>query len=47
MLLTSLHGARNIRVFGTVARAGNTSDSDINFLIDMEESRSLLDLVGQ
>jgi predicted nucleotidyltransferase len=44
--LASLHGARNIRVFGSVARAEDTSDSDIDFLIDMEESRSLLDLVG-
>ena len=44
--LARLHGARNIRVFGSVARADDTSDSDIDFLIDMEESRSLLDLVG-
>ena len=44
--LASIHGARNIRVFGSVARSEDTSDSDIDFLIDMEESRSLLDLVG-
>lgn len=44
--LAHLHGARNIRVFGSAARAEDTSDSDIDFLIDMEESRSLLDLVG-
>ena len=44
--LAKLHGARNIRVFGSAARAGDTPDSDIDFLIDMEESRSLLDLVG-
>lgn len=44
--LAKLHGARNIRVFGSVARAEDTSDSDIDFLIDMEESRSLLDLIG-
>lgn len=44
--LARLHGARNIRVFGSVARDEDASDSDIDFLIDMEESRSLLDLVG-
>jgi predicted nucleotidyltransferase len=44
--LAKLHGARNIRVFGSVARAEDTSNSDIDFLIDMEESRSLLDLIG-
>jgi hypothetical protein len=44
--LASLHGARNIRGLGSVARAEDTSDSDIDFLIDMDESRSLLDLVG-
>ena len=33
-------------MFGSAARAEDTSDSDIDFLIDMEESRSLLDLVG-
>jgi uncharacterized protein len=44
--LASLHGARNIRVFGSVARTEDTAESDIDFLIDMEKSRSLLDLVG-
>jgi predicted nucleotidyltransferase len=45
-LLARLHGARNIRVFGSVTRADDTSDSDIDFLIDREVSCSLLDLVG-
>jgi len=44
--LASFHGAHNIRVFGSVARKEDTAESDIDFLIDMEESRSLLDLVG-
>jgi predicted nucleotidyltransferase len=44
--LAKFHGARNIRVFGSAARAEDTTDSDIDFLIDMEESRSLLDLIG-
>lgn len=42
--LARLHGAHNVRVFGSVARDEDNSDSDC--LIDMEASRSLLDLVG-
>ena len=44
--LARFHGARNIRVYGPAARAEDTSDSDIDVLIDMEKSRSLLDLIG-
>ena len=44
--LASLHGVHNIRVFGSVAREEDTAESDIDLLIDMEESSSLLDLVG-
>ena len=44
--LASLHGVHNIRVFGSVARGEDTAESDIDLLIDMEESSSLLDLVG-
>ena len=44
--LADLHGARNVRVFGSVARGDATTESDVDFLVDMEEGRSLLDLVG-
>jgi len=44
--LASLDGVHNIRIFGSVARAEDTAESDIDFLIDMEASCSLLDLVG-
>ena len=37
------YGARRIRVFGSVARREEGPDSDIDFLVDMEEGRSLLD----
>jgi uncharacterized protein len=30
------HGARNIRVFGSVARGKARPDSDVDFLIDVE-----------
>jgi len=40
------HGARNVRVFGSVARGEASPDSDVDFLVDMEPGRSLLDLGG-
>ncbi|MEO8596615.1 MAG: nucleotidyltransferase family protein [Candidatus Solibacter sp.] len=39
-------GAHNIRVFGSVARGEQRSNSDIDFLVDFETGRSLLDLTG-
>src|ERR1017187_8425131 len=39
-------GAHNIRVFGSVARGDGHLDSDIDFLVDFEPGRSLLDLTG-
>ncbi len=44
--LASQHGARNIRIFGSVARDEAGPDSDIDFLVDLEQGRSLLDLSG-
>ena len=40
------HGIRNVRVFGSVARGEDTPGSDIDFLVDLEPGRSLLDLGG-
>ena len=40
------HGARNIRIFGSVARGDDRPDSDLDLLIDLEAGRSLLDLIG-
>jgi hypothetical protein len=37
------HGARNIRVFGSVARGEADEESDIDLLVEMEPGRSLLD----
>ncbi len=38
------HGARNVRVFGSVARGEADETSDIDFLVDMEPDRSLFDV---
>ena len=44
--LAQKHGARNIRVFGSIARGEADEKSDIDFLVDMERGRSLLDMGG-
>lgn len=45
LALAAKHGARNVRVFGSVARGEERSDSDIDLLVDMEEGRTYFDLV--
>ncbi|MCA1628355.1 MAG: nucleotidyltransferase family protein [Acidobacteria bacterium] len=40
------HGANNVRVFGSVSRGDARADSDVDFLVDLDEGRSLLDLGG-
>ncbi len=44
MNLAAIHGGKNVRVFGSVARGQGDSESDIDLLVKMEEGRSLLDL---
>jgi len=44
--IAARNGARNVRVFGSVARGDADAMSDIDFLVDMEPGRSLLDLGG-
>lgn len=39
-------GARNVRVFGSVARGTATDRSDLDLLVGLEPGRSLLDLVA-
>lgn len=40
------HGARNVRVFGSLARGEGQLNSDVDLLVEMESDRSLLDLVA-
>jgi len=40
------HGARNVRVFGSVSRGAADGDSDLDLLVEMGEGRSLFDLIA-
>jgi len=42
--IAATHGVLSIRVFGSVARGDDDGTSDVDFLIEMEDGRSLLDL---
>lgn len=46
LAIAERYGARNVRVFGSVARGEADDASDIDFLVDMETGRSLFDLGG-
>lgn len=46
LLIARRHGASNVRVFGSVSRGDSCADSDVDFLVDLSEGRSLLDLGG-
>ena len=46
LAVASKYGARNVRVFGSVARGDSGAASDLDLLVKMDEGRSLLDLSG-
>lgn len=44
--IAARHGARKVRVFGSAARGEADEASDVDFLVEMEPGRSLLDMGG-
>lgn len=40
------HGARNVRIFGSVVRGQADAESDMDILVDLEPGRTLFDLGG-
>ncbi len=43
LALASRHGARNVRVFGSVARGDAVAGSDLDLVVDFDSGRSLMD----
>lgn len=41
--IAARHGASNVRIFGSVARGEATAESDVDFLVELEPDRSLMD----
>ncbi len=46
MGLAAKYGARNLRLFGSVARGEAGPQSDVDFLVELESGRTLFDLGG-
>ncbi len=46
LAISRRYGAKNISIFGSVARDESRLDSDIDFLVELEQGRSLFDLGG-
>jgi len=40
------HGARKVRVFGSSAKGKSRRESDVDFLIELESGRTLLDIIA-
>ncbi len=44
--IAARHGGRNVRVFGSAARGESGPESDVDFLVELEEGRSLFDHIA-
>ncbi len=44
--IASLHGAKNIKVFGSVARGEQNQNSDIDFVVEMEKGKTVLNRIA-
>jgi predicted nucleotidyltransferase len=44
--IAARYGAKNVRVFGSVARGESGPDSDVDIVVEFEPGRSLLDHGG-
>ena len=44
--LAAAHGARRVALVGSAARGEDRPDSDLDFLVELEPGRNLLDLIG-
>jgi predicted nucleotidyltransferase len=44
LTIAAAHGAHNVRVFGSVAPGSAHPDSDVDFLVEFEPDRTVLDV---
>lgn len=44
--IAAKYGASNIQLFGSIARQDDTSESDIDFLVELDTQRTLLDQIA-
>ncbi len=44
--IAAVHGAHNVQVFGSIAQGRARPDSDIDFLVELDPDRTVLDLSG-
>nr|WP_303714610.1 nucleotidyltransferase family protein [Methanoculleus marisnigri] len=46
LAVAARHGARRVRIFGSVVRGEETPESDLDLLVEFEPGRSLLDHIA-
>ncbi|MBF0502907.1 MAG: nucleotidyltransferase family protein [Candidatus Riflebacteria bacterium] len=46
LITATKYGAKNVRIFGSVARGEERPESDVDFLVVFEKGRSLLNHAG-
>jgi uncharacterized protein len=46
LVVARQHGIVNVRIFGSVVRGDDHPQSDIDFLVDLQEGHTLFDLGG-
>ena len=44
--IAARHGAHNVRLFGSVVRGDAAADSDVDFLVRLDDDRSLMDHIA-
>jgi len=44
--ISAAHGAKHLRIFGSVSRGEATERSDVDILVSLEPGRSILDIVA-
>jgi len=46
LAITSKYGAKNVRIFGSMAKGSASSKSDVDILIELEKGKGLFDIIS-